>query len=152
MNEYAPNRRSVLRDTMTDDQWALAGEDDLGDASVDLEDLAAGYVDGDPLPLPLSSRAAYRADMPRPSRRDSTGQGYIPTPPHKQTHWEVEPWSEDLERQHSPRRTPPQPRRAVPRPSAGSNIPLWVIALLVSLALVAVVVAALAIGMIVSLL
>ncbi|HML23909.1 MAG TPA: hypothetical protein PKD09_19795 [Aggregatilinea sp.] len=152
MNEYAPNRRSYLRSTLTEDQWALANEDDLSDTGVEIEDLAAGYVDDEPLPLAPSSRVAYRARLPRRSRYEPNGQGRIPAPLHEQRHWEVEPWNEQLETQHSPRRVASQPRRAVQKSQVGSNIPLWAILLLVVLGLTAVLVTVLAFVMVLSLL
>ncbi len=152
MNEYAPNRRSYLRSSLTEDQWALANEDDLNDAGVEIEDLAAGYVDDGLPPLPPSSRSAYRTHVPSMSRRESVGQGHIPSSPYEQRHWEVEPWNPQLESQHSPRRVASQPRRAVPQSAVESHIPLWAIALLVSLALVAVLVGVLAVAMVISLL
>ncbi|WP_119068075.1 hypothetical protein [Aggregatilinea lenta] len=152
MNEYAPNRRSSLRDTMTDDQWALANEDALADPGLDLEDFAAGYVDEGLPPLPRSTRSVARAHMPHLSRRESIEQDRIPRPLHEQRHWEVEPWNPQLENQHSPRRVPSQPRHAVPKSQAGSNIPLWAILLLVILALFAALASALAIAFVASML
>lgn len=124
------------RDT-EDDAWAAAEEDDLADSGLEIEDLAAGYVDEGLPPLPPPPVYA------RPPRH--TPDSVVPRSPHDQTHWEIEPYERD--RAHAQ-----PPRRTVPPDGGGGRIPVWAIALLVTLALLAVLALALALAAIVALL
>ncbi len=120
-----------------DDAWGAADEDDLAEDDLEIEDLAAGYVDEGLPPMPPPPAQAHRQRRPP--------VGVVPRSLHQQTHWEVEPYDKDRFRAQPPR------RRAVPS-DGGGKIPVWAIALLVTLALLAILAIVLALAAIATLL
>lgn len=178
MNDYDPGdlpnedplerrrrRRRQWAQNEIDDAWAAADEDDIPDDNVEIEDLAAGYVD-EPVTL---SRAVIdepvtldSVTLDDPLEDDTISQVDLgPLPASAQRLVEERRGNVRYSggRAHAPIEQPatyqtvaPEPVYTPSRPGRLSNIPFWGILLLVFLTLVALLVIFLAIASVLSVL
>jgi hypothetical protein len=157
-DEYKRRRRRFEQGSDADDAWAAADEDDIPDESVDIEDLAAGYVDESerpdmahntrppvrytdsglgPLP-PSAQRATQRRSTPRESRIQKwydRSQIYTDSPSYHQS--QQNPIDRVLSPLNGDAHVPGQGRDPYRQPGVLGHIPLWGIVILVILGLMA---------------